>query len=193
MLWQLVKILAIAANIFLAGRAFCFFLFLPAEKDPDGPRPGTAYAAMGTGAFLTLIVSGLLRAAGAYSVPAVLGCLGLFWLAALAWPAFRAGLSLRSLGSVSVVGWLLGAAAVWLLLLPETVLELSGSSIYLTQGFDLLIDGKDPSVWPYFGELYRLPFMYAEHVVAAVFAVFSSGDHVQYYQYGEYWIDVLLA
>jgi hypothetical protein len=71
--------------------------------------------------------------------------------------------------------------------------RLSSSAVYFTQGFDLLLPGKDPSEWPYFGERFGMPIMYVTHAIGATFGLLSIGDPADFYLNGQYLLNILLA
>lgn len=179
---SIVQIAVVSACIWCVGR----FALLAAGKVQNA-----GFLAVGVGAVAVFLISAGLRAVGFYNFWTVAGILGLATLAGLIQRSFRAAIA-RGLRSWQTAAYLLSIAALLIIFRPSTYFGLGQSAVYLAQGFDLF-STKDPTVWPYFGELYAMPFTYVTHVLGTTFALLSWGNHEHYYKFGMYFISVVLA
>jgi hypothetical protein len=184
----------VAAIIFLAGRAIMSLLCTDEALHSIKLRIQISpnYMAIGLGSCAALLLTGILRIADLYSVTAVLGALSAIVIASIVVASFRLLPEIKTFLTIEVFVCVLSWLLMWLIFSGHER-QMGNVAVYITQGFDLLQREKDPSVWPYFGELYRMPFTYVTHNIGATFALFSVGDHSAYYEHGQFWINVVLA
>lgn len=184
-------VVLVAACVTLAGRSI-LQVTLETGKVIQ-PLPGINYIALGVGAALTTLLTGVFRSAGTDGPAFVLLALCFIALATLALVLRRGTIALVGLQPHDeILGYIISCIILWLMFFPSNYFDMAASSVYLTQGFDLYFD-KDPSVWPYFGELYHMPFTYVTHPIGSVFALFSNGNRHEYYEYGQFWVSIILA
>ena len=193
--FSLVKTAAICALIFAAGLATIELLLPSDAAGQDGLVLGNpTFLAVGVGPATVLVVSILLRLAGLYSTPFILGSLAaVVGVALCARPGLRARCRQPSrLIDASFYVWLACALAYLIIVAPQNDPFIKSSSVYLTQGFDLFFD-KNPSEWPYFGEKFVMPMLFVTHAIGTNMALFSSGDPFEYWSYGQHWLNIIIS
>jgi hypothetical protein len=192
---SLARILLVAMAVVGAGHAALLLALGTASSDAFGPdRPSRlGYLAIAFGATVVLMATAALRVLHLYGYWSVLACLAA--LVAIVWvnPTTRS----RTIGELKsarnlIVCYAACVTLIIILVAPENYPLLNSSAGYLTQGFDLL-SPKNPSDWPYFGEVFRLPLLYVTHAIGALFALFSHGDEASYYFRGQYWLNIFLS
>jgi len=194
--YSFVKIAGICALIFATGVA-TMELFLPSCFDlRSGSRllNNPAFLAVGIGPAAVLVATMVLRLVGLYTPLAMyLSLLGFVAVVLGARPRLRARCRIPSqvMPSCFYV-WLACSVAYAVIVAPQIDPFTNGSSTYLTQGFDLFLD-KNPSEWPYFGEKFLMPMMFATHAIGANMALFSTGDAFEFYGFGMHWLNVIVS
>jgi hypothetical protein len=188
------RLLLLALLIAVSGRAVLLALLGPQAETRIGPgAPAWGFVGVAFGGSMVLACAMLLRLTGLYSYPASVLALAIAAAAACLSPVVRRNLLTPPPASRSlIIVWAVYVLVAGSLLAADDYPLLKSSAVYLTQGFDLFLD-KDPSAWPYFGEMFTMPMMYVTHTVGALFALFSHGDHFDYYVNGQYWTNILLT
>jgi hypothetical protein len=180
--------------LFLAGRALVSFLTDPRGPLGSHPLASPNFAAIGTGAGLTLLLTWALRFVGVYGFWPMIGCLSAVVLAGVAFrPGFRDLLfrPWRHAGWLLIVYLLL--SGVFLFLFRPYEFPLKDTSMYLVQGFELFLPNRDPSEIFQFGAKISIPLLYSTHAIPAVFGLFSYPDHFFYFSLGEYLLNGFLG
>lgn len=191
----LARISLLALCIFFTGRAVLDFLISDdLSKKGSLHDISSDFQAIALGPAVLLLVTGLLRAAGLYTFhSAIAVMLGIILISLLLNKRFSRYLELpkKPLNAYTFAYLTTGLFLV-LYFYPYSHPLLNPSSMYTTAGFDLFMD-KNPSVIPAFGEMIRVPMIYMTHTLESFFALFSYGDHFEYYTLGQFWVHVLLS
>jgi hypothetical protein len=191
------RIIILCTIVFLAGRAAVALFWAPnrhaeaAAADRVGKNPG--YLAAANGATVLFLLTWALRLFHLYSFASlIISLLFAILLALLFSKDFRAAFCGWRRPCFSVTWMYIGSAlAFWVALSPEEY-PVKGTSLYLLEGFHLF-SNLDAATFPHYGTLFVPPVFDAEPAIAAVFALFSYGNHFLYYAYGEYWLNLLIA
>lgn len=152
------------------------------------------YVALAFGPTILLLVTWMLKAVGAYTYPVLLmSLLGIVLLAAFLNHRFRAFLRRpwQQLDG-TVLAYIAAGLAFWMVLGINEHPNLRDSGIYLLQGFNLFFS-RYAGELPHYGVTFIAPFLLPEHTISATFALLSYGNHIAYFTYGLYFLNVLIA
>jgi len=187
------KIFVLCALVYVAGRAALEMFCAAMRLDEETPLCDSNYVALALGPVVVLLLTWLLKVLHAYSYASIVGSLAVLIVAGLTNARFRtlARRPWRVLSPISYA-YALAAFTFWLILDAGEYPLRKATSMYLLQGFNIF-QGQYAAMLPQFGTTFIAPILYTGHLISATFGMFSYGDHFQYYVFGEYWLNLLIA
>jgi hypothetical protein len=192
---MVVQIGLLCGLIFLAGRAFVAFFFPTSNHSNPKTEQATGYLSVASSSVVILALTWYLKLRHGYTFDHLITALLVIAIAAFAIEEYRVDFGRwRRINSVVFFIYLTTVLTFWIMLSSEEYDNnlLKNTSMYLSQGFGLFLD-QDPGTMPLYGTMIVAPLLYAEHTVAATFALFSYEKHFLYYVYGEYWMNMIVG